>query len=111
MIWLILVGVGLGLASWAYAVNPACKNSADTVPQVWVTRGPYRWLRHPSYLGTWLYLFGLAGYGGGWAVALAVGGVAELLLRDWVAREKTALNAETERVTRLKEGDWYDPYL
>lgn len=55
-------------------------------------RGPYRFVSHPSYMGTLLFVMGLAGLAAGWWNVLAVGTVCELLLREWAWRERGYFN-------------------
>jgi protein-S-isoprenylcysteine O-methyltransferase Ste14 len=86
--WWACVVVGLALQGWAMQSLPP---GTTMQPVPWVertTRGPYRYLKHPMYVGNWLYIVGFAGYAGGFWNALAVGTVAELLLRDWAGREE-----------------------
>ena len=87
--YLVLAVAGLTLAVWAGVVNPRGGASKCDDPQTWptVTRGPYRFLRHPMYVGTWVMVVGFAGLAAGFWNCLAVGTIAELLLRDWSRRE------------------------
>ena len=57
-----LMWIGLVLRSWAVAVlGPAFRTTVEIeAGQVVVDRGPYRWVRHPSYTGA---LLTVAGYG------------------------------------------------
>jgi len=43
---------------------------------------------HPMYVGEWLAVVGMAGMAAGVWNAMAVGLVAELLLREWAMREE-----------------------
>lgn len=81
--------VGVLLMVWAAWHNP---RGAGRPPEllhyfVRVTSGPYRYLKHPMYVGAWLTVTGLALVDSVWT-ALAVGTVAELLLREWAMREE-----------------------
>jgi len=85
-----IAAVGVLLTLWATAVNPigAMSPPAPRPPHVaLVTRGPYRWLRHPMYVGQWLMVVGCAGLAAGIWNAVAIGIVAELVFLDWCARE------------------------
>lgn len=82
--------VGLALASWACAVNPEGAKTISGVPTRIITTGPYRYLRHPMYVGTWLLVVGLGGLAAGWANAFAHGTLAEMLIRDWIGREPSS---------------------
>ncbi len=44
-----------------------------------VTRGPYRWMRHPNYLGVMLELVGLCVAAGAW-ITLSLAGTAQVLM-------------------------------
>ncbi|QQR85397.1 MAG: isoprenylcysteine carboxylmethyltransferase family protein [Flavobacteriales bacterium] len=62
-----LCGVALlagGTAFRLWAIRTLKNNFSATVrikqDQQLVTSGPYRWLRHPSYTGAWLAMFGAA---------------------------------------------------
>jgi protein-S-isoprenylcysteine O-methyltransferase Ste14 len=82
--------VGLVLLAWATVWNPAgatCPPSPLPPVARRITGGPYRWLDHPMYVGEWLVVVGCAGLAAGIWNAIAVGVVAELLLREWAMRE------------------------
>lgn len=62
--------------------------------QTVVRRGPYRWVRHPSYTGLWLIVFGFGLAAGHW-LSLIVGATVPLvglIPRIWV--EEAALTRE-----------------
>jgi protein-S-isoprenylcysteine O-methyltransferase Ste14 len=89
--WSAALVVGLLLVLWAARSLPA-GTSLWPVPIVARTdAGPYRYLRHPMYVGNLLLIVGLAGLAAGIWNALAVGTVAELLMREWAARETAGL--------------------
>lgn len=83
--WVI---VGVALAAWAMAVNPYAGSLPEYSCHPRTRRGPYRWMRHPIYMGEFTAACGLAGLAAGWWNVLAVGLVADLLLADWIKREE-----------------------
>jgi protein-S-isoprenylcysteine O-methyltransferase Ste14 len=93
MIWLygIMTAAGWLLAGWALGVNPYGSNPPDIIAPLHlrVRSGPYRFLRHPMYVGEWMAAVGMAGLAAGLWNAMAVGLVAELLLREWAMREES----------------------
>lgn len=79
---------GWALATWArLTLMPHGVVDFPVPVQGRVTTGPYRWLAHPMYVGTTLAVAGCAGLAAGAWNAVAVGTVAELLLREWAWRE------------------------
>ncbi len=87
---------GLGLRWWAFrALGTYFTVRVTIVPgQSVVTSGPYRVLRHPSYTGLMLILFGIGLMWGNWVglAAMVVLPLSVLVLRIRV--EERALNAE-----------------
>jgi protein-S-isoprenylcysteine O-methyltransferase Ste14 len=76
----VLIWVGLALRVWAVlALGGAFSTFVQvTGDQTVVTRGPYRWVRHPSYTG--LLLIGLGfGVGAGNWLSLLICAVVPLL--------------------------------
>lgn len=68
-----MVVVGLGMRVWAYwtlrgAGMPVEQWYVPERPKALVRRGPYRWLRHPAYVGSLLWFAGAGvaclGWGG-----------------------------------------------
>jgi len=89
--WAAMASTGGLLVVWAGYHNPiGIKEVAAPLPpgRPRITTGPYRWLRHPIYLGDWLLIVGLAGLAAGFWNAFAMSILAELLLRDWALRER-----------------------
>jgi len=87
LIFSVVIVVGVVLSTWAYMTLPS-KTPMFPVPIVnRVTSGPYRWMKHPGYVGNTLLLAGLAGLAAGWWNALAIGMLAELLMKEWAWRE------------------------
>lgn len=105
-IWTLVIGGGaaaLGLALRVWATGYLVKNERFT------REGPYRWVRHPLYLGTWLIATGalVAGLGPHapqpWALLLLV--AFQLAFFGYYLPRKDA--KETARLTRL----YGEPYL
>lgn len=87
-IWVALIVIGQALVIWTNLTLPgAIRMQPGRVPAVRLTHGAFRWLRHPMYVGNVLFVVGLAGLAAGFWNALAVGTVAELLMREWAGRE------------------------
>ena len=68
--------VGLGLRRWALrelrkaGIVTLLQLAVPAVPRFYTSRGPYRFLRHPCYLGSYLVLAGLGlAIFGAWAGA------------------------------------------
>ncbi|WP_227983984.1 methyltransferase family protein [Nocardia spumae] len=63
-----LMVLGLGVRIWAIAVlGNAFRTTVEVDPdQVVVDRGPYRWVRHPSYSGVLLLTTGFGIAAGNW---------------------------------------------
>ena len=70
LLWvgLVLFLLGEALRIWCIrTLGPAWNARALVDPElVIVSRGPYRWIRHPNYLGVLLELVGLPLAGGAW---------------------------------------------
>ena len=85
-IWLRWIGVGMLpvyviLGSWGF--RSLGKNLTDTVvtraEHTLVTTGPYRWVRHPFYSVTFLFLVAASVVSANWGLAV-VGGLACVLI-------------------------------
>jgi protein-S-isoprenylcysteine O-methyltransferase Ste14 len=70
---LVLMGVGIAIRQWAVALlGPLFTIDVRVHPgQRVIDRGPYRWVRHPSYTGLIVTFLGIGFALGNWA-ALAV---------------------------------------
>lgn len=98
VIYVALIVLGLALGIWARVSLPAGtvqfpvplrgQNPYYYEVSTLTTRGPYRWLRHPMYLGNIALVTGLGGLGGGFWNALALMTLAELVMREWAWRER-----------------------
>jgi len=85
---------GFLLTAWAVWTNPSGAMAGPTpLPPgtLRLTTGPYRWMRHPMYLGQWCLIVGCAGLAAGAWNAAALGVVADLLFRDWILREQKGM--------------------
>jgi protein-S-isoprenylcysteine O-methyltransferase Ste14 len=85
----VLAALGIALRMWAIATLGAEFASRLDAPRL-VTRGPYRWLRHPSELGLALVTLG-AGLVLGSPLALAAGAALIPLAIVRCRREDAAL--------------------
>jgi protein-S-isoprenylcysteine O-methyltransferase Ste14 len=82
---LVIAWLGLGLRLWAIVVLGRSFRTTVEIDagQSVVTRGPYRWVRHPSYTGLLLIAAGIGLAGGTWPglVVCLVLPTAAMLLR------------------------------
>jgi methyltransferase len=62
-----------------------------------VRRGPYRWLRHPIYLGVALELAAAPMAFGAWGTAVAISALNAVALRRRIEREEAALGLRPAR--------------
>jgi protein-S-isoprenylcysteine O-methyltransferase Ste14 len=110
------VELGLTLAglTWSVWALQTLATNISIVPQArgLVTGGPYRWVRHPLYLGELIALSGLALHVGRWPLAAVV--LAELGLQMYRARREESLLSQqidgyaayAGRTRRLIPGVW-----
>lgn len=99
--WAVLAGylgvlAGIGVTGWAQAVNPffepGVRIQSERHQRV-IDGGPYRFVRHPGYVGALFLLFGMAlALGSFWALVPAALAAALLVLRT--AWEDRLLQAE-----------------
>ena len=108
---LIVMWVGLAIRIWAIVVlgrSFRVTVEVDTGQQV-VDRGPYRWVRHPSYAGILILLAGLSLVYGDWpalAILLVLPAgvlihrifVEEAVLTEVIGRAYTDYAARTKRL-------------
>lgn len=113
---LVVLCAGIGLRLWAIRTlgrffTAAVRTQAG---QALVTTGPYRWVRHPSYLGAWLVVMGLGLlFEASWGLALA-GGMMGVAYWYRIRAEEGALEqvfgeayrAYRRRVKALLPGIW-----
>ncbi|HEV8604515.1 MAG TPA: isoprenylcysteine carboxylmethyltransferase family protein [Tepidisphaeraceae bacterium] len=120
-LWIHVVGMigyvaGVGLSVWAMAVNkffaPVVRLSSERGHHV-INTGPYRFVRHPGYLGFAFALFSEAFMlGSYWALLPMVGGLLVIMKRtlveDRFLHEKLAGYSEYARGVRwrLARGVW-----
>lgn len=99
-----LAAAGLVWALWAaYALRRAGNAlRLAATPQVLVDEGPYRYSRHPMYLGLALAIAGLA-------LALVSPWLAGLALLFIVVVARVHVPAEEQRL-RQRFGGWYSDY-
>lgn len=102
VLWSAFVVLGLALAAWAQFSLPSdTAMYPQPMPDTKVTRlgivtfsptcrGPYRWMRHPMYIGNILLLTGLGGLAAGTWNALAFMTLAEMMMREWAWRERVS---------------------
>lgn len=102
---ILLASGGLAWAVWAAVCLRAAGNSLrpGQPPRVLVDHGPYRFSRHPMYLGGTLSLFGLA-------LALAQPLLAALAFLTGLGLRMAVLPAE-EAQLRRRFGAWYSDYM
>lgn len=87
VVFAVMLTAGACLGVWATASLPSGVDMGPVRVVVRTSRGPYRWLNHPMYVGNFLFVCGAAGLASGWWNVLAVGSVCELLFREWIWRE------------------------
>ncbi|MEM6456697.1 MAG: isoprenylcysteine carboxylmethyltransferase family protein [Acidobacteriota bacterium] len=95
---LFVLGVTMTLRYWAIAsLGDRWTTTVWIVPgEPPVTRGPYRWLRHPNYLAVILELPALALVHSAWWTALVYGVGNLLVLRARIPAEEAALRAHAD---------------
>jgi protein-S-isoprenylcysteine O-methyltransferase Ste14 len=86
-IWIAVIAAGVGLGVAALRALPPGTDLRPVPIVTRTTRGPYRWLAHPMYVGNGLIIIGCAGLAAGLWNAAACGCLAELLMREWALRE------------------------
>jgi protein-S-isoprenylcysteine O-methyltransferase Ste14 len=115
-IGLVILLLGIGLRVWAvWSLGRYFRREITIEPgQTVHTSGPYRFIRHPAYLGDLLIVFGFVLAWGSWIVAAAAVGVALLghlpRIRVEEATLREALGEPYERYAsrhaRLLPGVW-----
>jgi protein-S-isoprenylcysteine O-methyltransferase Ste14 len=98
LVGLVIVALGYGLVSWAMASNPFFSSTvriqADRGQTV-ASSGPYRYMRHPGYVGMMIYSFASPlALGSLWALIPAVLVVSGFVVRT--ALEDKTLQAELD---------------
>jgi methyltransferase len=93
--WLAVLGFAAGLRAWSMAALGGRWTARvwavpETVP---VRRGPYRFVRHPSYLAAALELFAAPLMFGAWRTAVACTALNGLLLARRIRLEQRVLSS------------------
>jgi protein-S-isoprenylcysteine O-methyltransferase Ste14 len=86
--WASLSIGGLLLVYWAYFSLPKGTNIMPVPIVQATTKGPYRWLQHPMYIGNIAFVSGLGGLAAGIWNALAIGISVGMLMEYWIGLEK-----------------------
>jgi methyltransferase len=88
-----LLAAGTGLRYWAIrTLGPRWSTRVIVVPgEPLVTTGPFRWLRHPNYLGVVLELAALPRVHTAWMTAVVFSILNGMLLRERIGVEDAAL--------------------
>jgi methyltransferase len=92
--WLALLGAATGLRWWCIRSLGNQWNIRAAVPEDLepVTRGPYRWVRHPNYLAVILEFAALPMAGGAWVSAIGLSALDGLVLVDRIRAEERLLD-------------------
>ncbi len=101
--WLIIIGlvfviIGESVFGWAMVVNPffhGLFKIQDTRGHLIISTGPYRYIRHPGYLGQLLYYLGVPLLLGTW-VTFLLGLIMMLAFIYRTAKEDQSLRNELE---------------
>ena len=90
---IVVFWLGLGLRVWAVAVLGRSFRTVVAVDadQTVIQRGPFRWVRHPSYLGLLVIVLGLAVGAGNWLSIVVSTGVALVGLLPRIVVEEAEL--------------------
>lgn len=105
---LLVFAIGYSIRIWAIAALGAFHSGFVTIqPEHTIVRaGPYRWLRHPSYLGGFIALTGIPLIFGSWFPLLALPG-AFVTLRWRIEDEERLLSEQFgEQFERYKADTW-----
>lgn len=89
-----LLVAGTGLRYWAIrSLGPRWSTRIVFVPgEALVSRGPYRWMRHPNYVGVVLELAALPLVHSAWITAVVATSANALVLRTRISVEDAALD-------------------
>ncbi|MGQ0678325.1 MAG: methyltransferase family protein [Actinomycetota bacterium] len=72
--------------------------------QLVVDRGPYRWVRHPGYLGVALFFVGFAGVMAYWPPMLTAAVVIAIYLRQRITKERRSTSPASLATTTTAAG-------
>jgi protein-S-isoprenylcysteine O-methyltransferase Ste14 len=103
----VVMWLGLALRVWAIAaLGGGFRTTVEVEPgQAVVSRGPYRWIRHPSYTGLLLIIAGLGAALGNW-LSLAASVVLPLPAIVWrIHVEEAELNRVLGQAYRTYQSD------
>jgi len=104
LVALLVFGVGQGLRLWAMrTLGTRWTVKVITLPKAApVVDGPFRYLRHPNYLGVVLEIAALPLVHGAWLTAVVFTLANGFLLARRIRAEETALSVETDYVQRFR---------
>ena len=88
IVWSVLTVAGIALVVWAHISLP---KGTDLMPKpavILTKKGPYRFVQHPMYIGNVAFVAGLGGLAAGIWNALALGVLADMLMRFWAGLER-----------------------
>ena len=87
-VWWGLIAFGAVVGVWAELTLPQSISRMPKPISERITTGPYRFMKHPMYLGNTLVLTGLGGLAGGIFNAIAFFMLSETVMREWAGREE-----------------------
>lgn len=105
--------IATGLRVWVIRILGASWNTKGIVDpsMTVVTRGPYRWIRHPNYLAVILEIAALPLVHTAWISALVLSALNGLVLAGRIPQEEKALFAIPEYEAAFKDKPRILPFL
>jgi protein-S-isoprenylcysteine O-methyltransferase Ste14 len=92
--------LALAFAVWANRSNPeGGKIGPAPMPLTPVKTGPYRFVRHPMYVGQSLAMVFFMWYAAGFWAAFSIGLLAEIIFREYIWREEGSPSAKTSETS------------